>query len=268
MNNPDATKVSTPCRVCSTAAQPFFTKLILHQHQVAYFKCPSCGHVQTEQPYWLEEAYRGAPTRLDVGMADRCIWTAQTTVALAHKLGIGPDEPCLDWGGGTGLFVRLCRDYGMNYFYTDPYAVNVFAAGFEWDQKREHPRWACMSAFEVAEHLPNPLADFGGLFRLAPQHILFSTLLYAGQAEDWWYFTNNGQHVAYYTRASLEFIARHYGYQLASNDCDLHLFSRERVPDRLLDACRKSREKQSACYRKQHGSRLPSDFEQVQRNEA
>jgi hypothetical protein len=73
--------------------------------------------------------------------------------------------------------------------------------------------------------------------------------------------------VAFYTRRSLEFIARRYGYHLASNDCDLHLFSRDRVRDGILNACRKSREKQSARYRKKHGSRLLPDFEQVVKKE-
>lgn len=263
MNDAHVTPAPFTCRICEAATEPFFTKLILGKHQVAYFKCPSCGQVQTEKPYWLEEAYRDSPTKLDVGMADRCIWTALTTVALARKLGIGPEESCLDWGAGTGLLVRLCRDHGMNYFYSDPYAVNVFAAGFEVDQKKPTPDWACVTAFEVAEHLPDPLVNFGDLFKLSPRHILFSTLLYSGQAADWWYFNDAGQHVAFYTRRSLEFIARRYGYHLASNDCDLHLFSRERVRDSLLDACRKSREKQAARYRKKHGSRVLEDFEYV-----
>jgi hypothetical protein len=262
-----ATPASIPCRVCGEATQPFFQKLILEKHQVAYFKCPACGQVQTEPPHWLKEAYQ-TTSRLDVGMADRCVWSAQTTVALARRLGIGSEEPCLDWGAGTGLFVRLCRDYGMNFFYSDPYAVNVFASGFERDIKNSPVNWACVTAFEVAEHLPDPLLNFGELFKLSPKHILFSTLLYSGQAADWWYFTNNGQHVAFYTRRSLEFIARHYGYHLASNDCDLHLFTRDRVRDGILDSCRKSREKQAAQYRKKHGSRILSDFEQAMKSEA
>jgi hypothetical protein len=267
MNASQPNQSSIGCRVCGAATEPFFSKLILGKHQVAYFKCPSCGQVQTELPYWLEEAYHGSPTKLDVGMADRCIWTALTTVTLARKLGIGPKEPCLDWGSGTGLFVRLCRDYGMNFFYSDPYAVNVFAAGFERDVKNPVTNWACVTAFEVAEHLPDPLLNFDALFKLSPRYILFSTLLYSGQAADWWYFTDSGQHVAFYTRRSLEFIARRYGYHLASNDCDLHLFSRDRVRDGILNACRKSREKQSARYRKKHGSRLLPDFEQVVKKE-
>jgi len=90
----------------------------------------------------------------------------------------------------------------MNFFYSDPYAVNVFASGFEWDPKNPPANWAWVTAFEVAEHLPDPLQNFGELFKLSPKHILFSTLLYSGQAADWWYFTNNGQHVAFYTGAA------------------------------------------------------------------
>ena len=161
--------------------------------------------------------------------------------------------------------MRLCRDYGMNFFYSDPYAQNIFPSGFELDKTNPPPTWACVTAFEVAEHLTSPLEDLGELFALAPRHILFSTLLYTGQVADWWYFTDNGQHVAFYTRRSLEIIGRHYGYHLATNGCDLHLFSRERVSHRLLDSCRKSGEKQAARYRKKHGSRIMGDFEFISR---
>ena len=240
MNDTQPAPRSIACRVCGAATEPFFTKLILGKHPVTYFKCPSCGQVQTELPYWLQEAYGKSFSQLDVGMADRCIWTALTTVTLARKLDIGPEAPCLDWGAGTGLLVRLCRDYGMNYFYSDPYAENIFATGFGLDPAAQQRAWACVTAFEVAEHLPDPLKNFGEIFQLSPRYLLFSTLLYSGQAADWWYFTDNGQHVAFYTRRSLQVIADHYGYHLASNDCDLHLFSRERVRDGILNSCRKS----------------------------
>jgi hypothetical protein len=254
---------STACRVCGQPAPRFFNKLILGKHLVAYYKCSACGHVQTETPHWLEEAYQGLGFQRDVGMADRCVWTAQTTVALAGRLGIGPQERCLDWGGGTGLFVRLCRDHGMNFLYRDPYARNVFAQGFEAPARLEAEVFRLITAFEVAEHFANPLEDFGALLRLTPAGLLFSTLLYQGQAEDWWYFLEDGQHIAFYTRKSLETIGRHHGYHLASNNCDLHLFSREKTADRILDSCRKSRERLAARYRKRHGSRILEDFEFV-----
>jgi Methyltransferase domain len=247
------------CRVCGKDAGFFFTKKTLGKHDVAYFKCASCGQVQTEEPHWLEEAYRDDDSKLDVGMADRCVWTAQTMVALAWLLKIGPEEPCLDWGAGTGLLVRLCRDYGMNFFYFDRYPRNVFARGFEAEPSNQK-KWACVSAFEVAEHLPSPLADFGELFRLSPRYIVFSTLLYNGEAPDWWYFTDNGQHVAFYTRRSLELIGSHYGYRLASNGRDLHLFSKETIRDSLLSKARKHRQKLAQRYRKKFGSRMDTDF--------
>jgi hypothetical protein len=256
---------SAACRVCGQAASRFFNKLILGKHLVAYYKCPACGHVQTETPHWLNEAYQGLSFQHDVGMADRCVWTAQTTVALAGRLGIGPEEPCLDWGAGTGLFVRLCRDYGMNFMYRDPHATNVFAQGFEATAQIEPSAFKLITAFEVAEHFANPVEDFGALLRLSPDRLLFSTLLCQGQADDWWYFTDDGQHIAFYTRKSLETIGRQYGYHLASNDCDLHLFSREKTADRILDSCRKSRESLAARYRKKHGSRILKDFEFVTR---
>ena len=252
------TNRNSVCRVCGKEAELFFTKKILGKHDVGYFKCSNCGQVQTEEPHWLEEAYRDDDSKLDVGMADRCVWTAQTMVALAGFLNIGREEPCLDWGAGTGLFVRLCRDYGMNFFYFDRYPRNVFARGFESEPFGK--KWKCISAFEVAEHFANPTEDFGELFRLAPSYILFSTLLYNGEAPDWWYFTDNGQHVAFYTRRSLELIGGHYGYRLASNGRDLHLFSKDDVKARVLEKARKHRQKLARHYRKKYGSRMETDF--------
>jgi len=259
----NADPVSVTCRVCGKESKFFFRKRILEKYEVSYFKCEHCGQVQTEHPYWLEEAY-AADSKLDVGMADRCIWTAQTTVALAWRLGIGAEEPCLDWGAGTGLFVRLCRDYGMNFFYFDRYPRNIFARGFEAEPSSRSD-WRCVSAFEVAEHLANPIEEFGEITRSSPAFVVFSTVLYGGESSDWWYFTDNGQHVAFYTRRSLELIGQQYGYQLASNGRDLHLFSKEPVADRVLEKCRKRRQKFSRRYRKKHGSRMETDFEDIAR---
>ena len=256
------TKQFTVFRACRSNAEFFFEKRILGKYDVDYFKCESCRHVQTEEPHWLEEAYRDRDSKLDVGMVDRCIWTAQTMVAFAWRLKIARDAPCLDWGAGTGLFVRLCRDYGMNFFYFDRYPRNMFARGFEAEPS-DKKDWRCISAFEVAEHLPNPREDFGELLRLSPRYMLFTTLLYKGEQPDWWYFTDNGQHVAFYTRRSLEEIGNHYGYRFATNGRDLHLFSKETVRDRVLEACRKKRDTLSRRYRKKYGSRMDTDFADV-----
>jgi hypothetical protein len=216
-------------------------------------------------PSWLGQAYENPGFELDVGMADRSISTALTKVGLAWRMGINPAEPCLDWGAGTGLMVRICRDFGLNYFYSDPHSQNIFARGFEAPTAGSNPVWACVTAFEVAEHFASPLEDFGEILKLSPRFLLFSTTLYAGQSADWWYFGENGQHVAFYTRKSLEFVARHYHYHLATNGSDLHLFAKEDVSDRALKKCAEYRDRFSRRYKRKHGSRTFPDFENIRR---
>ena len=249
-----------PCRICDQPAEFMFRKRLLKSIDAAYFQCTSCGHVEAEPPYWLDEAYHDLNFRRDTGMVDRCIWTAKTTVALAHRMDIGTDRVCLDWGAGTGLFVRICRDHGMNFFYLDRYAENIFARGFEFaDSDGEDV--ALITAFEVFEHFPNPARDVGELAKLQPEFILFSTKLYGGLGKDWWYFTDDGQHVAVYTHTSLELLARQHGYFLLSDGSHLHLFSKRRLRKGVLKRCWRARDRLSARYRKLHGSRIMSDFE-------
>jgi len=252
-----------PCRVCGESASFLFRKRVLSRVEAAYFRCGACGQVQTEEPYWLDEAYQNLNYQRDTGIVDRCLWTALTTVALGYRLKIGGDETCLDWGGGTGLFARICRDFGMNFFYQDRYADNVFARGFEFADAPTSSGITLLTAFEVLEHFPDPARDILELFRLDPQYILLSTMLYAGEGADWWYFSEDGQHVAFYTRRSLEVIAKRHGYYFLSDDSHLHMFSKRPLNNRILGACRKSRERLSARYRNRYGSRIVSDFEHI-----
>ncbi|QYY37393.1 class I SAM-dependent methyltransferase [Ruficoccus sp. ZRK36] len=184
----------------------------------------------------------------------------QLTVALADKLGIGGDEPCLDFGAGTGMMVRICRDYGMNYHYYDRYASNVFAIGFEADRLPAGTKPRMITAFEVAEHFPDPMTDFKEIFAFDPEYVFFSTCLYTGQDPDWWYFLDDGQHVAFYTEESLRRLGQAFGYHFCS-DYDIHLFSKEPTSKRLLKKIRRSSAKRCKRYRKQFGSRTIPDAE-------
>jgi len=254
---------SVLCRVCRKNTAYFFMKRILCRYDISYYKCPDCGFVQTEVPFWLEEAYTKLNFRRDIGMVDRSLIAGQTTVALAWRLQIPPNMPCLDWGAGTGLMVRWCRDFGMDFHYFDPYATNVFALGFEEKAPSSSSAYAIVTAFEVAEHFADPVTDFCRLFSLRPQHLLFSTIVYDGQRPDWWYFTDDGQHVAFYTRRSLELIGEQFGYKLISNDRDLHMFTRHRLSNRLLNRIRRSGARLAARYRRRYGSRIEADFAQI-----
>ena len=255
--------VVSACRVCNSESRALFSKLILRKFMVQFFECSSCGHIQTETPYWLQEAYENLSFQNDVGMADRSVGGAYTTVAMAYKTGVLPTDSHVDWGAGTGLLVRLCRDHGMDSRYYDLYASNVFAKGFEANLQDRSQNIVLVTAFEVAEHFPQPIENFAEILALSPRTLLFSTLLYQGQGEGWWYFLSDGQHVALYTRRSLQCLADRFGYNLYSNGCDLHAFTRDRLSDRFLNSIRKKRDVLSLKYRKKFGSRISSDFERM-----
>jgi hypothetical protein len=64
-------------------------------------------------------------------------------------------------------------------------------------------------AFEVIEHFANPEQNLADLFAKDAQFYLFSTGIYNGESKDWWYLTpNTGQHIFFYSKNSLEIIAR------------------------------------------------------------
>lgn len=248
-----------PCRLCQGEACFWFTKKVMNKHNIGYYQCQKCSHIQTEVPYWLEEVYKNLDFRRDVGIVSRSMKTAQLTLALALYLKIAPDTPCLDIGAGTGLLVRYCRDHGLNYYYDDPYSQNIFALGFDINSLKERAHISLMTAFEVFEHFANPSKDIEEIFGRHPDYLLLSTSLYKGQGTDWWYFLEDGQHVAVYTENSLKFIGERFGYYLYS-DSSYHLFSKKTLSRNIVKKIRNNRESLAKRYKKKYGSRIESDF--------
>ena len=56
------------CKICGSEASSFDSARILRKYDVDYFECPYCGFIQTEEPYWLTEAYSSAITSSDIGL--------------------------------------------------------------------------------------------------------------------------------------------------------------------------------------------------------
>lgn len=48
-----------------------FSALLLRSHEVDYYRCPNCGLLQTEEPYWRDEAYRDPIAVSDTGLLQR-----------------------------------------------------------------------------------------------------------------------------------------------------------------------------------------------------
>jgi len=214
------------CRVCGSRTEAFDEARLLGKYSVKYFLCPSCGFVQTETPYWLDEAYSDAILDADIGLPSRNVWLSGK-VPVILSLCLPRCESFLDYGGGYGIFVRLMRDAGFPFEWFDKYCENLFAKGFE----KSKDTYDLVTAFELVEHLPNPLEEFREILSCG-ENFLFMTELLPDpppKVSDWWYYgTYGGQHIAFYTPKSLQYIAEN--FQRHYVGCgNLHLFSRQAV---------------------------------------
>src|SRR5579871_1583582 len=149
---------ANPCRLCSGATTFAFALRVLNKHTIGYWRCSLCGSLQTDPPHWLDEAYASIHSATDTGMVARNIQMAQLSSLIFAIAGIGPKTLCLDWGGGNGLFCRMMRDQGFNFFNDDKYAEPFYCAGFTADTIHI-AKCDVITSFEVFEHLPNPKAE-------------------------------------------------------------------------------------------------------------
>lgn len=221
------------CKICNSNLNLLFKTTVLQKYQVQYYKCNNCGFVQTEEEFWLKEAYSNAITSLDIGLINRNEITKPVTKAIIQFLFKGKGK-YLDYGGGYGMFVRMMRDIGVDYYRQDIYCENLFAKHFDITDLTEDTKrnFSMLTAFEVFEHLQNPLQEIEKMLHYS-KNIFFSTLLLPPVVEtvkDWWYFIpETGQHIALYSRKSLEIIAQKNNLHFYTNGFNFHLLSEKQI---------------------------------------
>jgi glycosyltransferase involved in cell wall biosynthesis len=253
-------KASEKCKVCQSDSHNFATAKILQKYDVNYYQCSHCGFVQTEEPYWLDEAYSEAIASSDLGL----LYRNNTMANIAGKLLFNyfdHEAKFLDYGGGYGTFVRLMRDQGFDFYWQDKFCKNIFATGFELNEK-DKSKLLLITAFELFEHLTNPLQELEEMLKLAP-NIFFSTSLLPPsnpRPDQWWYYTpHEGQHIAIYTQKSLEILAKKYNLKLYTDGLSLHLLTtNHNLPENLFDLIKTGKVNHPA-----KESFLSRDFNQV-----
>jgi hypothetical protein len=222
------------CRVCGSPANQLFAAMVLKKYDVSFDRCTACGFIQSEQPYWLAEAYSDAINEVDIGLMYRGINAAALTEGVILSC-FDPYGRFLDYGAGYGVLVRMMRDRGYDFRWLDANCENIFAKHFPHESGGK--KYDLITAFEVFEHLDDPIVEIGKMLDLG-DNILFSTMVPpAGvkRAEDWWYFgVDHGQHIAFYSLDALQSIAARFGLFLTSDGIDTHLLSKERVSPRVF----------------------------------
>ena len=218
------------CHLCELEATLLAQSRVLARHEATYYYCRACDHIFAANPTWLEEAYSEAIVAEDTGIGVRNVLTALRLASLFHTgLGERGEAPYVDAAGGYGLLTRLMRDLGFNYFWSDPYARNLFARGFEYTPALGPCRVA--SAIEVLEHTTNPLAFIRQtLAQYQSDTLVFTTETFPDdnppKPGQWDYYAlETGQHIAFFSAQRLSRLAHKAGMQHVALG-RIHLFSR------------------------------------------
>ncbi len=222
------------CKVCDSKSSLFGVATILRKHAIEYFRCPKCAFIQTEEPYWLDEAYESAIIDTDIGLIARNERFARLSSRLL-KYVFPEAETAVDYGGGYGMMTRMMRDRGHDFRHFDPHCENLFAKGFETSPGEA--RFDLLTAFEVWEHMADPSLEVDRVQSMA-DHWLVSTHLVPDDAPgpgDWWYYAlEGGQHVSLWSRQAMQVIADKHDRQYVPLAGGLHLFSRKPINARRV----------------------------------
>jgi SAM-dependent methyltransferase len=161
--------------------------------------------------YWLEhQTAHGLPdvrARARTDLSERCIYWLERLLESVR-----PPGRVLEIGCGHGGFVSILRELGFDATGIDlsPWVVEFARATFgipvrqgTLDTLDLEPGFACIAAFDVLEHLADPLDTLRRAARLlAPDGVLLlQTPCYRGEGPDWAMFQPD-EHIYLFTETS------------------------------------------------------------------
>jgi Methyltransferase domain len=200
-------------------AQFLFRHKVLEKYLAEYFYDEDTGYIFVHDPHWLDQAYSEAISSMDTGILARNLSNIASMRMCLHQ---HPFTKGVDLGAGYGLFVRGMRDHGFDFYWHDKYCENLLARGFE----AERGEYSTAVAFEVLEHIQNPLSF------LRDTEFKFQTCFFSATCfqkipdENWWYWGfETGQHISFFSEKSLSWIAAQLGMRLWYIERDIFAFS-------------------------------------------
>lgn len=121
------------------------------------------------------------------------------------------------------------RDIGFDFYWSDKYTQNLFARGFEFESGEQYE---AVTTFESFEHFVNPVQEIENMLNFS-KNIIFTTELLpypVPKPSEWWYYgLDHGQHISFYSKKTLNFIANKYNLLLYRLD-STYVFTKKRIP--------------------------------------
>ena len=236
-----------PCKICRGAVRSFDVVDMqkscngqpnpMSGEPVYYDRCGTCGFVYTTafdtfaSDEWTTRIYNDeyySTIDPDYAEARPRLNAAQIGTMLHVRRGstIG-----LDYGGGNGRTAELLRERGFAYDSYDPFGETRMTPGYEG-------AYNFCTAFEVAEHSPDPCEMMADIVRLAspgPLIVLIGTQAHDEKIDDpvrlnWWYAAPRNGHISLYSRRSLEMLGQAFGLSLVTFNASQHVFFRDHTP--------------------------------------
>ncbi len=206
---------------------------------VTYFRCLSCQCTFTDLiDDWTEEQvaryiYNEDYSLVDPGYVDQR--PLDQANQMAEMLDGCQNLNILDYGSGSGKFAKLMMERGFRSVTSyDPFS----------SPRRPSGLFDLVTAFEVVEHAPNPLATFREMldFLTPDGALLFSQTVQPDNIEDmrcgWWYAGPRNGHVTTYSDVTFSVIAQkmNLDYRRSFTTGGLFCFTRNAIAPMLENA--------------------------------
>jgi hypothetical protein len=251
MSGPASSKPGSPgtftrgCKICDGAAERFdvvdFAKTCsipdvyprgLRGIPVYYNRCRACGFIFTDQfdgfgrKEWSEWVYNDEYGSVDPDYLEN---RPRANARLVERFLIGRKHTTvgLDFGGGSGLTAELLTRRGWCFDCYDPFGeTRLVPSRLE--------TYNVATAFEVFEHLPDPVAALESILEKMTRGaliILIGTGVSDGKVDpgarlSWWYAAPRNGHISLFSKKSLALLARRFALDHTSASNGLHLLTR------------------------------------------
>jgi len=237
--------VEVPCKICGGAAQLFdvldFGRVCSeapyldrpYAIPVCYRRCAECSFIFTNffdefpNEFWtrfvynsdyysiVDPEYQESRPRKNFHLIGAVLHNSRKWIGL-------------DYGAGNGMLARLLDASGLPYDSYDPFGSTSM-------REELADKYNFCSAFEVAEHTPDPVGFLSDIVRLCTRDkllVLIGTHVHddpgprVASLSRWNYAAPRNGHVSLYTRTALDVLASRVELKCHSMSDNLHFFAR------------------------------------------